>query len=245
VIAGMLPAPRHAIDPARGQAAGNRRAQQQAIDPQPGIAGERVPEIFPEGVDPLVRMERAQCIGPALPGQPAKGFAHFRPEQRVVDPTLRRVHVELRLVVPLPDWLIAAAVAAHERAVSAACSVGSITRDGKCHFVFEVEDIFERGMRGFDAVQWLITDYSRAIDIEICVFPQDGLTNYPGTDKLLVEGLERGAKVIGGAPRHDTDPVGQIRPVPRRKASVKKLSAAAAFKRHRAVRHSEPEEERQ
>jgi len=67
------------------------------------------------------------------------------------------------------------------------------------------------GMRGFDAVQSLIADYSWAIDIEICVFPQDGLTNYPGTDELLVEGLKRGAGVIGGAPRYDTDPAGQIR----------------------------------
>jgi cytosine/creatinine deaminase len=69
------------------------------------------------------------------------------------------------------------------------------------------------GMRGFDAVQSLITDYRWAIDTEICIFPQDGLTNYPGTDKLLVEGLKRGAKVIGGAPRYDTDPAGQIRRV--------------------------------
>ena len=67
------------------------------------------------------------------------------------------------------------------------------------------------GMRGFDAVLSLIADYRWAIDIEICVFPQDGLTNYPGTDELLVEALKRGAKVIGGAPRYDTDPNGQIR----------------------------------
>jgi cytosine deaminase len=67
------------------------------------------------------------------------------------------------------------------------------------------------GTRGFDAVQSLIADYRWAIDIEICVFPQDGLTNYPGTDELLVEALERGAKVIGGAPRYDTDPKDQIR----------------------------------
>src|SRR5215468_5689065 len=67
------------------------------------------------------------------------------------------------------------------------------------------------GMRGFDAVHSLIADYRWAIDIEICVFPQDGLTNYPGTDELLVESLKRGAKVIGGAPRYDTDPHGQIR----------------------------------
>jgi cytosine deaminase len=67
------------------------------------------------------------------------------------------------------------------------------------------------GMRGFEGVQSLIADYKWAIDIEICVFPQDGLTNYPGTDELLSEGLKRGAKVIGGAPRYDADPAGQIR----------------------------------
>src|SRR5947209_9589038 len=67
------------------------------------------------------------------------------------------------------------------------------------------------GMRGFEGVQSLIADYQWAIDIEICVFPQEGLISYPGTDELLVEGLRRGAKVIGGAPRYDTDEHGQIR----------------------------------
>jgi cytosine deaminase len=67
------------------------------------------------------------------------------------------------------------------------------------------------GLRGFEAVHSLIADYKWAIDIEICVFPQDGLTNYPGTEELLVEALKRGAKVIGGAPRYDTDHDGQIR----------------------------------
>jgi cytosine deaminase len=66
------------------------------------------------------------------------------------------------------------------------------------------------GMRGFDAVKSLIADYSWAIDIEICVFPQEGLTNYPGTDELLIEGLKRGAKAVGGAPRYDTDGPAQI-----------------------------------
>jgi cytosine/creatinine deaminase len=69
------------------------------------------------------------------------------------------------------------------------------------------------GLRGFEGVRSLIADYAWAIDIEICVFPQDGLTNYPGTDELLVEGLKRGAKAIGGAPRYDTDHAGQIRRV--------------------------------
>ena len=67
------------------------------------------------------------------------------------------------------------------------------------------------GMRGFEAVTSLIADYKWAIDIEICVFPQEGLTNYPGTEELLVEGLKRGARLIGGAPRYDSDEAGQIR----------------------------------
>jgi cytosine/creatinine deaminase len=66
------------------------------------------------------------------------------------------------------------------------------------------------GLRGFEAVQSLVADYRWAIDIEICVFPQEGLTNYPGTDELLVQALERGAKLIGGAPRYDNDARAQI-----------------------------------
>src|SRR5262249_31701990 len=65
-------------------------------------------------------------------------------------------------------------------------------------------------LRGFDAVASLIADYKWAIDIEICVFPQEGLTNYAGTDELLVEGLKRGATAVRGAPRHDTDGAAQI-----------------------------------
>jgi cytosine/creatinine deaminase len=57
----------------------------------------------------------------------------------------------------------------------------------------------------------LNADYRWAIDIEICMFPQKGLTNYPGTEELLVEGLRRGATVIGGAPRYDSDEAAQIR----------------------------------
>ena len=66
------------------------------------------------------------------------------------------------------------------------------------------------GMRGFDAVSALAKEYKWAIDIELCVFPQEGLTNFPGTDELLVEALKRGAPVVGGAPRYDTDGARQV-----------------------------------
>ena len=67
------------------------------------------------------------------------------------------------------------------------------------------------GLRGFDAVKRLARDYAWAVDLQLCVFPQDGLTNVPGTDELLVEALRQGTKVIGGAPRYDSDGPAQIR----------------------------------
>lgn len=66
------------------------------------------------------------------------------------------------------------------------------------------------GMRGFEGVQALARDYAWAIDLQICVFPQEGLTDNPGTEELLVEGLRRGATVLGAAPYCDSDPRGQI-----------------------------------
>jgi cytosine/creatinine deaminase len=66
------------------------------------------------------------------------------------------------------------------------------------------------GMIGFEAISQLARDYAWALDTEICVFPQEGLTNYPGTEELLIEGLRRGARAIGAAPYFDSDPRGQI-----------------------------------
>lgn len=66
------------------------------------------------------------------------------------------------------------------------------------------------GMRGFEGVLQLAKDFAWAMDIELCVFPQEGLLNNPGTDDLLIEGLRRGARVIGAVPYIDTNPRGQI-----------------------------------
>jgi cytosine/creatinine deaminase len=66
------------------------------------------------------------------------------------------------------------------------------------------------GMIGFDAIEQLGRDYAWATDLELCVFPQEGLTNNPGTEELLIEGLRRGARAIGAVPYFDSDPRGQI-----------------------------------
>ncbi len=69
------------------------------------------------------------------------------------------------------------------------------------------------GLRGFEGVRSLVRRYAWAVDIEICVIPQEGLTNNPGTDELMVAAVEGGATVVGAAPNFDTDPAAQIRRV--------------------------------
>ena len=66
------------------------------------------------------------------------------------------------------------------------------------------------GLRSLDGVMPLIDEYKWAIDLEICVFPQEGLLNNPGTDELMVEALKRGCRVVGAAPYTDSNPKGQI-----------------------------------
>jgi cytosine/creatinine deaminase len=66
------------------------------------------------------------------------------------------------------------------------------------------------GLRGLEGVLPLVGDYAWAIDLQICVFPQEGLLNNPGTDQLMVEALKRGCGAVGAAPYTDSDPRGQI-----------------------------------
>jgi len=69
------------------------------------------------------------------------------------------------------------------------------------------------GLRGLEGVKALVERYRWAIDLEICVMPQEGLTNNPGTDELMVAALKNGASVVGAAPNYDTDRPAQIRRV--------------------------------
>jgi cytosine/creatinine deaminase len=66
------------------------------------------------------------------------------------------------------------------------------------------------GLRGFQAIKALKRDYAWAIDLSICVFPQEGLTNDPGTEELLVAALRDGGDLIGGCPYMDIDPAAQL-----------------------------------
>ena len=57
------------------------------------------------------------------------------------------------------------------------------------------------GLRSLEGVLPLVRDYAWAIDLQICVFPQEGLLNNPGTDELMVEAHVRVAFISGGRAR--------------------------------------------
>jgi diketogulonate reductase-like aldo/keto reductase len=95
MIAGLLQRPDVPVD-ARGlQPRGELRAQEQVVDADAGVPGEGVPEIVPEGVDLLTREHRAQDVCPALGEQPPVSLAGLGEEERVVDPPLRPVGIQL------------------------------------------------------------------------------------------------------------------------------------------------------
>jgi cytosine deaminase len=95
----------------------------------------------------------------------------------------------------------------HSRAVR---TLEKAIMQGTTHMRTHVEVDPGVGLRGLEGVLPLIKEYAWAIDLQLCVFPQEGLLNNPGTDELLIEGLERGCGAIGGAPYVDSDPPGQI-----------------------------------
>ncbi|CAM3592036.1 amidohydrolase [Rouxiella silvae] len=81
---------------------------------------------------------------------------------------------------------------------------------GTTHMRTHVELDPQIGLQGFNAVRRLQKDYAWAITLEICVFPQEGMLNNPGTEALLRQALDQGAEVLGGCPYTDSSPLGQI-----------------------------------
>lgn len=66
------------------------------------------------------------------------------------------------------------------------------------------------GVKGVEALLLLAREYAWAVDVEICVFPQEGMTTAPEAEAAMRKGLEMGARVIGAAPNYDVDHPGQI-----------------------------------
>jgi cytosine/creatinine deaminase len=83
--------------------------------------------------------------------------------------------------------------------------------NGVMHMRTHIEVDPNVGLRGFEAIQRLAKDYAWGMDLQLCVFLQEGWTNVPGAESNVVQALKRGATVVGGAPRYDADGAAQIR----------------------------------
>jgi cytosine deaminase len=132
-------------------------------------------------------------------------------KSRIIDrcaPETGRVHNAMKRVSDVKHTMTVEDVMRRARETLEGCIKHGTTRM-RTHV--EVDPLI--GLRGFEGVQALVDEYKWAIDLELCVMPQEGLTNNPGTDELMVEALRRGAKVVGAAPSYDTDPAAQIRRV--------------------------------
>ncbi|WP_102960814.1 amidohydrolase family protein [Mangrovicella endophytica] len=66
------------------------------------------------------------------------------------------------------------------------------------------------GLRSLVAIRQLKADYAFAIDIEICAFAQEGLTQEPETEIMLAKALASGADLVGGCPYTDPRPAEHV-----------------------------------
>ena len=174
-------------------------------------------------VDIGVRGERIAAIAPSLPAggaeiEDANGSfvsaglveSHIHLDKsRILDrcgPAPNRGTDHMRRVSAVkPGFTVDDVYARASRTLEACVSHGTT------HVRTHVEIDPNVGLRGFAAIDQLARDYRWAVDLEICVFAQEGLTNSSEADANLVSALERGASVIGGAPGYDPDRAGQIR----------------------------------
>jgi cytosine deaminase len=66
------------------------------------------------------------------------------------------------------------------------------------------------GLAGMEAILPLQREYAWAIDLQICVFPQEGIFKSPGTEALMRRALTMGGQAVGGVPYNDTDALAHL-----------------------------------
>jgi cytosine deaminase len=169
-----------------------------------GIVGATIAAIAPDLVADAQELDAADCL--VIPGLIE---THIHLDKTCI---LERCRIEEGTVA---EAVRETAAAKRDFTIEDVYARGKRTLErciahGTMHMRTHVELDPGIGMIGFDAVNQLARDYAWAIDVELCVFPQEGLTNYPGTEELLIEGLRRGARAIGAAPYFDSDPRRQI-----------------------------------
>lgn len=66
------------------------------------------------------------------------------------------------------------------------------------------------GLRSWEALKAIRADYRPLIDIQLCAFIQEGLTNEPETEGLIRAALADGADLVGGCTYTDPDPAAHV-----------------------------------
>jgi cytosine deaminase len=126
--------------------------------------------------------------------------------ERCAPPKDRRAGDHMKRTAAIKHTFTVEDVYARARDTLEQCLLNGVT-----HMRTHVEVDPNVGLRGFEAIERLARDYAWAIDLQLCVFLQEGWTNIQGGEANIVAALKRGARVVGGAPRYDLDRPGQIR----------------------------------
>ncbi|MBT9385916.1 amidohydrolase family protein [Pseudooceanicola sp. CBS1P-1] len=66
------------------------------------------------------------------------------------------------------------------------------------------------GLRSFAALKRLKADWADLIDLQLCIFAQEGLTQEMETYALIDRALAEGGDLVGGCPYTDADPVAHV-----------------------------------
>ena len=171
-------------------------------------------------LDIAIAGDRIAAIGPDLPGEApetdgAGGFAFAGFVET-------HVHLDKACILDrcgagdsLPDAIAGvrrakAAFTEEDVAQRAATVLAQAIGHGTTLMRTHVEIDPVVGLRGFHGVQAAIAAHRWGIEVETCVFPQDGLLNLPGTEALMRQALAEGAQVVGACPYTDSDPLGQL-----------------------------------
>ena len=173
-------------------------------------------------VDIAVTDGRIAALGPGLSGgaetldaagrfvSPGLVESHFHLDKaRILDrcapPSDRKATDHMKRTAAAKHTFTEEDVYERARATLEECLLNGVT-----HMRTHVEVDPNVELRGYKAIERLKKDYAWAIDLQLCVFLQEGWTNVEGAEANVVEALERGATVVGGAPRYDTNGPAQI-----------------------------------
>lgn len=159
----------------------------------PGISGDgesvdvRGRLVSPGLVESHFHLDKAQIVGRCEPPKDRRAVDHMK-RTAAIKHTFTEEDVYARASATLEQCLL----------------------NGVTHMRTHVEVDPNIGLRGYAAIERLVKDYAWGIDLQPCVFLQEGWTGVEGAEANVVAALKRGAPVVGGAPRYDTDGPRQI-----------------------------------